>query len=157
LPARLGGRLYPLRRRIIAPGEKRIRAFRLGENDEVLASWDEMIDAVAPRSGMWVGRAKYSFVRCFVEGFGVGRGDDVLGSFQRWLSEQPQHSGVKNYAWWFLVLREVFDHGKEDDLAYPGDDALVIDHLFARLREFLLLLAAEEGLARYPRGGQGLL
>jgi hypothetical protein len=35
------------------------------------------------------------------------------------------------------VLREVFDHGSEDDLEYPAEDALVINHLFARLREFL--------------------
>jgi hypothetical protein len=41
-----------------------------------------------------------------------------------------------HHAWWSLVLREVFGHGNEDDLVYPGDDALVIDHLFARLREF---------------------
>jgi hypothetical protein len=107
----------------------------------VLASWDEMIDAVSARSGMWVGQPKYSFVRCFVQGFGAGRGDDVLDRFQRWLSEQPQHQGVKNYAWWSLVLREVFAHGQEDDLVYPGDDALVIDQLFARLREFLGLRA----------------
>lgn len=64
-------------------------------------------------------------------------GDDALHGFQRWLSKQPQHDAVNNYAWWPLVLREVFDHGSEDALAYPGDDALVVDHLFARLREFL--------------------
>jgi hypothetical protein len=108
----------------------------------VLASWDEMIDAVALRSGMFVGRAKYSFVRCFVEGFGVGRGDDVLDGFQRWLSEQPRHSAVRNYAWWSLVLREMFADGREDELAYPGEDALVIEHLFLRLREFLAWRAA---------------
>jgi hypothetical protein len=72
---------------------------RLREDDDVLASWDEMINAIAPRSGMYVGRAKYSFVRCYVQGFAAGRGDDVLDSFQRWLSEQPQHNTVKNYAW----------------------------------------------------------
>lgn len=55
----------------------------LGENDQVLASGDEMIDAVALRSGMWAGRPKYSFVRRFVEGLGAGRGDDVLEGFQR--------------------------------------------------------------------------
>jgi hypothetical protein len=115
------------------------------ENDEMPASWNEMIDAVAARSGMWVGRARYSLVRCFVQGYGAGRGDDVLDRFQRWLSEQPQHASVRNYAWWYLVLREVFDHGKEDELAYPGDDALAIDHLFTRLREFLMLSAIEDG------------
>lgn len=103
----------------------------------MLASWDEMIDAVATRSGMFVGRPKYSFVRCFVQGFGTGRGDDVLEGFQRWLSEEPQHSTVRNYAWPYLVLREVFPHGREDDLSYPSEDALAIAHLFARLREFL--------------------
>lgn len=65
----------------------------------MLASWDEMIDAVADRSGMYVGRPKYSFVRCFVEGFGAARRDGVLDGFQRWLSEQQQHSAVRNYAW----------------------------------------------------------
>ncbi len=105
----------------------------------MLFSWDEMIDAVATRSGMFVGRPKYAFVRCFVEGFGAGRGDDVLGGFQRWICEQPQHHAVNNYAWWALVLREVFDHGSEDALAYPDDDAVVIEHLFSRLRDFLSL------------------
>jgi hypothetical protein len=105
----------------------------------MLASWDEMIDAVAPRSGMWVGRPKYSFVRCFVQGFDVGRGEDVMAGFERWLSEQPQHHGVRNHAWWSLVLYEVLGYRKEDDLAYPEEDALVIEHLFARLREFLQL------------------
>jgi hypothetical protein len=103
----------------------------------MFGSWDDMIEAVAARPGMFVGRPKYSFVRCYVEGFGDGRGDDALDGFQRWLSSQPQHDAVKNYVWSSLVLREVFEHGKEDDLVYPGDDALAIDHLFARLREFL--------------------
>jgi hypothetical protein len=94
---------------------------------------------------MFVGRPKYSFVRCFVEGFGAARGDEVLAGFQRWLSEQPQHHAVINYAWVSLVRREVFDHGKEDDLAYPGDDALVIEHVFTRLREFLRVAKAEDG------------
>lgn len=104
---------------------------------------------------MWVGRPKYAFVRCFVEGFGAGRGDDVLQGFQRWLSEQPQHSKVNNHAWWTLVLREVFDHDGEDDLAYPDDDALAIDHLFARLREYLRLFGIEDGLARRPDADTG--
>ena len=103
----------------------------------MLASWDEMIDAVAGRSGMYVGRPKYAFVRCFVEGFGASRSDGVLDGFRQWLGKQPQHSAVSNHTWSSLVLREVFDHGNEDDLEYPAEDALVIDHLFARLREFL--------------------
>lgn len=110
----------------------------------MLVSWDEMIDLVAVRSGMYVGRPKYTFVRCFVEGFGAGRCDDVLDGFQRWLSEQPQHSAVRNHTWGSLVLREAFAHGREDDLVYPGEDALVIEHLFARLREFLGSEAAAE-------------
>ena len=73
---------------------------------------------------------------------------NVLDGFQQWLSSQPQHNAVKNYAWWSLVLREVFDHGKEDDLVYPGDDALVIDHRFARLREFLASGANSASRAR---------
>jgi hypothetical protein len=98
-----------------------------------------MVENVGSRPGMWVGRPKYSFVRCFVEGFGASRDDSVLQGFQRWLSEQPQHHRVNNYAWCFLVLREVFEDGNEDDLVYPGDDALAIDHLFTRLREYLRL------------------
>lgn len=101
-----------------------------------------MIEEVASRSGMFVGRAKYSFVRCFVEGFDYGRDHPVLNGFWHWLREQPQHRAFRNYAWSSLVLREVFDHGREDELVYPGDDALVIDHLFARLREFLASAAA---------------
>jgi hypothetical protein len=98
-----------------------------------------MIDSVGSRPGMWVGRPKYSFIRCFVEGFGASHDDHVLQGFQRWLSVQPQHRRVSNYVWSFLVLREVFEDGNEDDLVYPGDDALAIDHLFARLREYLSL------------------
>jgi hypothetical protein len=66
---------------------------RLRENDEVEASRQQMIDEVAPRSGIFVGRPRYSFARCFVEGFGFCRDDDVPDGFRRWLSEQPQHSG----------------------------------------------------------------
>ena len=101
-----------------------------------------MIDAVAARSGMFVGQPKYSRVWCFVQGYGFARDDDVLGGFQRWLSEQPQHHSVRNYGWPSLVLREVFGHGSEDDLVYPGEDALAIEHLFVRLREFLNSKAA---------------
>jgi hypothetical protein len=61
----------------------------------------------------------------------------VLHSFRRWLSQQPQHSAVKNYTWSALVVRELFEHGREDDLVYPTDDVLVIEHLFPRLREFV--------------------
>jgi hypothetical protein len=103
----------------------------------VLSSWDEMIELVGRRPAAWVGRPKYSFVRCFVEGFGAAQRDDVLGAFQRWISEQPQHHAVNNHVWWSLVLREMFDHGDEDAHRYPEDDALVVKHLFARLRQFL--------------------
>lgn len=78
----------------------------------MFASWNEMITAVAPRAGMFVGRSKYTFVRCFVQGFGTGRGDDVLAGFQRWICGQPQHLAVNKYDWSSLILREVFDHGK---------------------------------------------
>jgi hypothetical protein len=103
----------------------------------MFASWDEMIDAVAPRSGLWVGRPKYCLVRSFVCGFATGRDDDVLGNFQRWLSGQPQHYQMRNHAWWSLLLREVFDHGSEHDLVYPDQDKVAIAHMFSRLREFL--------------------
>ena len=107
-------------------------------------SWDEMIDAVALRSGRYTGRAKYSFVRCYVQGFGDGRGDDVLADFHEWLLQQPLHRG-SNYVWWALLLREVFidlrgtdlGYPREDDLVYPDEDAVAIKHLFKRLREFL--------------------
>lgn len=138
----------------------------------MFASWDEMIDAVATRSGMWVGRPKYSLVRCFLEGFDAGfddgRSGSVLGDFQQWLSDQDQHSAIKNYVWSSLLLHEVFPERtrvikppwqedsatadpnwplpspspvREDDLTYPGDDAKAIAHLFARLSEFLSLAA----------------
>ena len=35
------------------------------------------------------------------------------------------------------MLREVFGHSRVDDLVYPHEDALAIEHLFVRLREFL--------------------
>ena len=130
----------------------------------MLGSWDELIDNVGPRSGMFVGRARYALVRSFVEGFGAAQDDDVLGGFQRWLSGQPQHHAISNFVWSSLLLHEVFPERdrvirppwqddlatanpswplppphpvSEDDLAYPEDDAKAIAHLFARLREYL--------------------
>jgi hypothetical protein len=113
---------------------------------------------------MWVGRASYSLVRCFVAGFGEAMRDDVLPGFQRWLNGQPQHNAINNHTWPSLLLHEAFPHRtrtitpswqedsatadpswplpppspvSEEDLAYPEDDAVAIDHLFARLREYL--------------------
>jgi hypothetical protein len=130
----------------------------------VLGSWDELIDNVGRRPGMFVGRNRYALVRSFVEGFGAAKADDVLQGFQQWLSSQPQHRGIQNYAWSSLLLHEVFPERdrvirpswlddpatadpswpvpapapvSEDDLTYPEDDAKAIAHLFARLREYL--------------------
>jgi hypothetical protein len=113
---------------------------------------------------MWVGRPRYALVRSFVEGFGAARNDDVLDRFQQWLSIQPQHRAIRNFAWPSLLLHEVFPERdrvikpsgredpatsdpswpvpppspvSEDDLAYPEDDTKAIAHLFARLREYL--------------------
>lgn len=108
---------------------------------------------------MWVGD-RFALVRSFVAGFGEAKDDGVLTGFQEWLSSQPQHYAISNFAWWSLLLHEVFperdrvwqdDLGmadpdwpvppphpvSENDLAYPWDDAKAILHLFARLREFL--------------------
>lgn len=133
-------------------------------NSAVLGSWDELIDTVGLRPGMFVGRARYALVRSFVEGFGAAQDDDVLGGFQQWLSSQPQHRAINNFAWPSLLLHEVFPERdqvirlswqdapatadscwplppprpvSEDDLAYPEDDAKAIAHLFARLREYI--------------------
>jgi hypothetical protein len=130
----------------------------------VLGSWDELIDSVGRRPGMFVGRARYALVRSFVGGFGAARDDGVLDGFQRWLSGQPQHHAICNFAWFSLLLHEAFPERdrttrpawqedpatadpdwplpppypvSEDDLAYPEDDTKAIDHLFARLREYL--------------------
>jgi hypothetical protein len=73
----------------------------------VLGSWDELIDMVGPRPGMFVGE-RYSLVRSFVGGFGAARDDGVLDGFQQWLSSQPQHQGISNVVWPSLVLHEVF-------------------------------------------------
>ena len=112
---------------------------------------------------MWVGRPRYALVRSFVEGFGAARDDDVLTGFQHWISAQPQHQAVRNFAWSSLLLHEVFSDRdrpvavswdvddpanadwprppdtpvNEDDLVYPDDDALAIEHLFRRLRDYL--------------------
>jgi hypothetical protein len=59
---------------------------------------------------------------------------------------------VKNYTWSAVVLREVFDHGGEDELGYPADDALVIEHLFTRLRQFLDQPAPARPAATVPPG-----
>jgi hypothetical protein len=147
-----------------------IRMFAgLGRSQErhnlaVLGSWDELIDNVGPRPGMFVGRPRYALVRSFVEGFGAAKDDDVLHGFQLWLTSQPQHRAINNFAWPSLLLHEVFPERdrvikpswqqdpatadlswplpppspvSEDDLAYPEDDTKAIAHLFARLREYL--------------------
>jgi hypothetical protein len=131
----------------------------------VLGSWDELIDKLRSRPGMYVGRPRYALVRSFIEGFGAAQDDDVLDDFRQWLASQPQHSAISNYAWPSLLLHEVFPERdqpvrlcpddpvtadaewhwpapaphpvSEDDLAYPEDDARAIAHLFARLREYL--------------------
>ncbi len=130
----------------------------------MLGSWDELIENVGLRPGMFVGRARYALVRSFVEGFGEARDDDVLGGFQQWLSSQPRHRAISNFAWSSLLLHEVFPERdrvvrpswqddpatanpswplpppfpvREDDLAFPEDDAKAIAHLCARLREYL--------------------
>jgi hypothetical protein len=131
-------------------------------NLAVLGSWEELIDEVGLRPGMWVGRSRYSLVRSFVAGFGAARDDDVLNGFQQWLSSQ--HRAINNFTWSSLLLHEVFPERdrvirpswqedqatadpswplpppspvSEDDLAYPEDDTKAITHLFARLREYL--------------------
>jgi hypothetical protein len=133
-------------------------------NLAVLGSWDELIDSVGRRPGMFVGRPRYALVRSFVEGFGAAKNDDVLDGFQQWLSSQPQHHAICNFAWPSLLLHEVFPERdrvikpswqedpatadpswplpppspvREDDLVYPEDDTKAIAHLFARLREYL--------------------
>jgi hypothetical protein len=132
-------------------------------NLAVLGSWDELVDNLGRVPGMFVGRARYALVRSFVEGYGAAKDDDVLDGFQRWLSGQPQHRAICNFAWSSLLLHEVFPERDrafkswqedpatvepewpvpsaapvgEDDLAYPEDDARAIAHLFARLREYL--------------------
>jgi hypothetical protein len=49
--------------------------------------------------------ARYALVRSFVEGFGTARDDDVLGEFQQWLSSQPQHRAISDFACSSLVTR----------------------------------------------------
>lgn len=113
---------------------------------------------------MFVGRPRYALVRSFVEGFGAAKDDDVLHGFQQWLSSQPQHRAINNFAWPSLLLHEVFPEcdrvikpsWQEDPATadpswpclrhpqsgrttspYPEDDTKAIAHLFARLREYL--------------------
>jgi hypothetical protein len=76
------------------------------DNLAVPGSWDELIDNFGRRPGMFVGRARHALVRSFVEGFGAD--DDVLHGFQQWLSSQPQHRAINNFAWPSLLLHEVF-------------------------------------------------
>jgi hypothetical protein len=130
----------------------------------VLRSWDELIDKVGSRPGMYVGRVRYSLVRSFVEGFGAAREDNVLDGFRQWLSLQPHNHAISNFVWNSVLLHEAFpdrdqdstpawqlDPGTadpnwplppphpvgEDDLVYPEDDKKAIAHLFTRLREYL--------------------
>jgi len=134
-----------------------------GRSSAIFASWDELIERFGRRPGMWVGHPRYATVRSFVCGFGAARNDDVLMGFERWLSRQPQHRAIDNFAWWSLLLHEVFPDRdqravipwdvndlanadwprppdtpvNEDALSYPEDDALAISHLFRRLRQYL--------------------
>ena len=141
----------------------RAARYQVRHNLAVLGSWDELIDKVGPRPGMWVGD-RYSLVRSFVGGFGEAQDDDVLDGFQQWLSGQPQHRAISNFAWPSLLLHEVFPERdrviktswqedpatadpswplpppspvSENDLVYPEDHKKAIGHLFARLREYL--------------------
>jgi len=141
-------------------------------NHAVLGSWDELIDEVGRRPGMFVGRNRYALVRSFVEGFGYAKDDDVLPGFQRWLGSQPQNRAIRNYSWASLLLHELFPERDQafrlpwrddpaaagsgwpvpapspvsgDDLAYPGEDARAITHLFTRLREYLDSRTASRG------------
>lgn len=129
----------------------------------MLDSWDELIENVGRRPGLFVGRPRYALVRSFVGGFGAARDDNVLAGFQRWLSSQPQHREIRNLGWPSLLLHEVFPERdrvlrpswqedpaaadptcplppspvSEDNLAYPEDDTKAIAHLFARIAEYL--------------------
>lgn len=110
-----------------------------------------------------MGRPRYALVRTFVEGFGAARGDDVLSGFQHWISAQPHRQAMRNLVWSSLLLHDVFPERDrsvavswdvddpanadwprppdtpvdEDDLVYPDDDALAIEHLFRPLRDYL--------------------
>jgi hypothetical protein len=133
------------------------------QDRDVLASWEQLVDEMARRPEMYVGRPRYSLVRSFVEGYGAARDDDVLHGFQQWLSSQPQNRAIRNYIWSSLLLHEAFpDRDQpmtvnwdieapanagwprpadrpigEDDLSYPEDDAIAIGHLVGRLKEYL--------------------
>jgi hypothetical protein len=76
----------------------RAARWQVRHNLAVLGSWDELIDTVGLRPGMWVGRPRYALVRSFVGGFGAAKDDDVLDGFQQWLSNQPQHRAIDNFA-----------------------------------------------------------
>jgi hypothetical protein len=142
----------------------RAARWQVRHNLAVLRSWDELIDQVGRRPGMWVGRGRYSLVRSFVGGFGEAKDDGVLAGFQQWLTNQPQHRAISNFTWPSLLLHEVFPERtrvikpswqedpatadpswplpspspvSEDDLAYPDDDTKAIAHLFTRPREYL--------------------
>jgi hypothetical protein len=135
----------------------RAARWQVRHNLAVLRSWDELIDQVGRRPGMWVGRGRYSLVRSFVGGFGEAKDDGVLAGFQQWLTSQPQHRAISNFTWPSLLLHEVFPERtrvikpswQEDpataDPSWPlpspspvsEDDTKAIAHLFTRLREYL--------------------
>jgi hypothetical protein len=128
--------------------EARATRWQERHNLAVLESWDELIDNVGPRPGMFVGRPRYALVCSFVEGFGAAKNDDVLNGFQQWLSSQPRHRAICNFAWSSLLLHEVFPERdrvikpswQEDPATAdpsPEDDTQAIAHLFARLQEYL--------------------
>lgn len=146
-----------------------------GHTDVVIESWDELIEKVGLRPGMWVGRPTFVRVASFIDGFDAARGDEVLSGFRRWLADQPSHRRYSNYVWQALVLDELFPDRRKyldipidmtpqrdpdfewpkpgpepmwaEDLVYPDEDAQAVAHLFKRLREYLDIRAADDSAA----------
>lgn len=99
--------------------------------------WHWVVHDVLPRIGMWVGRPTYVRARCWVEGFGAT--DDFLVGFQKWLTSGP-------IAWPAIIVDEIWPGRNEDDLTYPGEDAIAIDHLRRRLLDYLQADAAHDSV-----------
>lgn len=84
---------------------------------------------------MYVGKATYTGVWCFLQGFDYGLDRQLLRAFGHWLVDSNQAINGYAIAWWACLLEEIFP--EQPDLLSEDQDAEAIDHLFRRLSEFL--------------------
>jgi hypothetical protein len=109
--------------------------------------WDDLLEIVEHRLGMYTGGSSYARAHSLIEGFELGRqGSDIM-AFQQWMA--ARHPGSA-HPWWTLCELETL--GEIAGTAPPRDpehaksaeqDERCITHLLALLREFLATRSKE--------------